>query len=142
MKWVLAVALVLAVIGVEPAEPAQNGPPCIFGRVQGFITVRSDPEYLVGTIPNKLTTSSKFFTRRYNCKGYPPSIKRVDLGVYDVRFPRLNGRTAFVSAISQEGVSASVQGFSGGIYRVALRGPLVRNDALVRRDVAFSLALF
>jgi hypothetical protein len=47
-----------------------------------------------------------------------------------------------VSAISQEGVSASVQPLESDIYRVALRGPLERDGALVRRDVAFSLVIF
>ena len=139
MKFAVIAILAIAVIGIAPAN---GGPRCQFGRVQGFISVRSNPEYLVGTIPAKFTSSSRYFQRRYNCLGAGAQIRRVDTGVYDVRLPGLGFRTAFVTAISQEGVATSVQAFPDYVYRVALRGPLINELALKRRDVAFSIAVF
>ncbi len=134
-------ALVLLLALALPGSSHAAHPRCQFGRAQGFISVRNNPEFLVGTVPNRFSSSSRYFSRRYNCKGNLPLIRRVDLGLYDVRFPGLARRTAFATAISQEGVSVSVQPM-GDVYRVALRGPLAVNEVLSRRDVAFSIVLF
>jgi hypothetical protein len=140
VRYVLVALLAVMTVGYAQAAPERV--PCEYGRVQGFVAVRSDPEYLVGTIPNKFATDTRFFSRRFNCKQAGIQIKRLDLGVYDVRVLGLPNRVPIVSAISQEGVSASVQPLEADIYRVSLRGPLERDGALVRRDVAFSLVIF
>lgn len=140
MKWAVVTGVLLSLIVVSGAGSEPRGL-CVFGRAQGFISLRAEPNYLVGTIPSRETSNPKYFARRYSCKRQMPTIRRVDDGVYEVQFPGLNWRTAFVTAISQEGVSASVQ-VSKDIYRVSLRGPLVVDNALVRRDVAFSISVF
>ncbi len=140
MKLVIATCVLGALIIVSGAgsEPRAS---CIFGRVQGFVSLRAEPIFLVGTIPARESSNPKYFSRRFNCKRNTPTVRRVDDGIYDVQFPGLNWRTAFVTAISQEGVSASVT-VDKDMYRVALRGPLVIDNALVRRDVAFSISVF
>jgi hypothetical protein len=144
VKWTgLVVALLLGmglVVGWHEAKG--QGPACQYGRVQGFVSIRNDPEYLIGTVPSQFTGSFRFFQRRYNCTGRRVEVRRVDLGVYDVRFPGLHRRSVVASAVSQEGVSVSAQPFGKDTYRVALRGPIVRENVLVRRDVAFTIAIF
>ena len=138
---VLALALLVALGLVSYGESASRAR-CEFGRVQGFVSIRSDPGYLVGTIPSRFSDDARFFERRYNCTRRSASVRRVDLGLYEVHFPDLADRVAVVSAISEEGIAASVVPYSGGVYRIALRGPLENNGVLLRRDVAFSIAIF
>jgi hypothetical protein len=140
VKWIVVITLVALVVGYH--ESQAQGPACQYGRAQAFITVKNDPEYLVGTIPNMLTGSKRFLQRIYNCKGRGAQIRRVDLGTYEVRFPGLHRRSGVVSVVSQEGVSSSVQPFGRDTYRVALRGPTLINGVLSRRDVAFTLVVF
>lgn len=142
MKLALLVAVSLLVLGVADAGAAKNQAPCVYGRVQAFASIRANPPYLVGTIPSSFTNKRSYFSRRYNCKKKGVLVRRVDLGVYDVKFPGLKYRTAVVSAISQEGVSSSVQAFGDYTYRITLRGPLSENNALIRRDVPFSIAAY
>lgn len=142
MKMLVALALALLIaLGLIGTSAAVSGPTCVYGRVQGFISIRSDPVYLVGTIPNQFTANADYFARRYNCKRKAPQVRRVDLGVYDVRFSELGNRAPIATAFT-DGVVASVQGLDDGTYRVYLRGPVVQNGVLIRRDVPFSLAVF
>lgn len=136
----LALALLLA-LGLSGTGDAVSGASCVYGRVQGFVAIRSDPPYIVGTIPSQFTANPAFFARRYNCKRTNPQVRRVDLGVYDVRLPGLGDRAPFATALA-DGVTASVQPLFDGVYRVFLRGPVVQNDVLLRRDVAFTVAVY
>ena len=115
---------------------------CQFGRVQGFVAMRANPQYLVGTVPPHFSDNPRYFSQRYNCMHRSAAIRRVDVGTYDVRFPGLSGKAAFATAISDEGIAASAEQIAPTIYRVSLRGPYISNNVLVRRDVAFSLAVF
>lgn len=144
MKLILLVAVSLLVLAVASSDAAQvSTAGCVYGRAQAFAAIRANPPYLVGTIPREFTSDTGFFSRRYNCKRTGVQVRRIDLGIYDVRFPELSYRLALVSAISQEGVASSVAVFDNGIYRVTLRGPVVaNNDVLVRRDVPFSIVAF
>ena len=142
MKFALLVVVSLLVVGVADGNAASHQAPCLYGRVQSFASIRANPPYLVGTIPSRFTGKHSYFSRRYNCKKQGVLVRRVDLGVYDVRFPGLRYRTAVVSAISQEGVTASVYAWDNATYRVVLRGPLSDNNALIRRDVPFSIATY
>jgi len=141
VKWTVLLVLI-AVLAVGYHESQAQGPACQYGRAQAFITVKNDPEYLVGTIPSQLTGDKKFLQRIYNCTGRGAQIRRVDLGTYEVRFPGLHRRSGVVSVVSQEGVASSVQPFGRDTYRVALRGPGLVNGVLSRRDVAFTLVIF
>lgn len=136
-----SVLALLVALGLISIGGAASGPTCVYGRVQGFIAIRSDPVYLVGTIPSQFTANPDYFARRYDCKRTAPQVRRVDLGVYDVRLPELGNRVAVATGFG-DGVTASVQGLDDGIYRVFLRGPVVQNTVLVRRDVPFSLVIY
>ena len=94
----------------------------------------------MGQLPSEFTSKNRYFQRRWNCTGRQVYARRVDLGVYEVQFPGLPWRAPVVSALSQEGVTASVYVF-GDVYRVALRGPLSGEDVAIRRDVPFSIAI-
>jgi hypothetical protein len=97
---------------------------------------------LVGTIPSVFNSNPVYFVRRYNCEGRSAFVRRVSLGIYDVRFPGLNPRAVIATAMSDEGVSASAFPLADGIVRIALRGPIVGNDVMSRRDVPFSVVVY
>lgn len=135
-------SLFILTLLLAPSTANSGRPKCQFGRVQGFVQIKDNPVSLPGSIPSKFTFSERYFSRRYNCKRMSAAVRRVDLGTYDVYFPGLGGRGVFASSISLEGVAASAMQISAGVYRVVLRGPLVRDNVLERRDVAFSVAVF
>ena len=115
---------------------------CHTGNALGFVAIRSDPAELVGQIPSRFTTDPGYFSSRYNCAGQNVQARRVDQGIYDVRFPGIVVRVAMADAISTEGVSTSVQLLGDGMVRVSLRGPLGGSDVASRRDVAFNVVVY
>jgi hypothetical protein len=134
---IVAVAVLLGMIAGYGAGAPQA---CRSGDAQGFAAIRDDPPNVAGNIPNRFTRDPQYFSRRYNCTGGHVYARRLDLGVYEVRFPGLPGRAPVVSALSQEGVTASVFVFDD-VYRIALRGPLAGEDIARRRDVPFAIAI-
>lgn len=142
MKVLVAGVIVAAAIGLFALRSDASHLGCHTGNAQGFVAIREDPAELVGTLPSRFTSDPRFFSTRYNCMGRSVQARRVDQGIYDVRFPGVNVRMAIADAISQEGVSTSVQPLTDGIVRVSLRGPLFGNDVASRRDVAFGVVVF
>lgn len=143
MRVIIAVgftAVVAAVLASYVRSSIARG--CRTGEARAFVAIRQDPAYLVGTIPATFTEEAAFFQRRYNCTGQSAAVRRVDEGIYDVRLRGLIPRLALASAISDEGVSASVLPLGNDTVRVALRGPLRGNAIASRRDVAFSLVVY
>lgn len=141
MKVLLVAGVILILGTVSYGTAAPRGPRCTFGRALAFAAIRRDPPYLVGDIPNHFTSDSRYFSRRYDCRGESVEVRRVDLGVYDVRFTGVTSSVVQVTALSDEGVTASAFPRDGFI-RVALRGPISGNNVATRRDVAFSLVVF
>lgn len=140
MKAVVAL-VVLALILALPSSGA-DARLCGRGDALGFVAIQDDPAYLVGTIPSSFTADSRYFVRRFNCRRGSAFVRRVRLGEYDVRFPGLSVRLALASAISEEGVTASVHPLGDGTVRISLRGPLAGDDVASRRDVAFSVVIY
>jgi hypothetical protein len=140
VKWV-GVVLCLVALGALALSSEAAHLECHTGQVTGFATIRSQPQYLVGTIPSTFSSKDAFFTARYNCRGRGVHVRRVDQGVYDVRFRGAHLKAAFTDAISTEGVSSSAQ-ILGDTVRVSLRGPLNGGDVASRRDVAFSVVTY
>lgn len=136
----VAFLAVMAIVIVAYGGAAENR--CVTGRAAGFVSIQHDPPFLVGTIPTRFTSQQIFFSRRYSCLGNPPEVRRVDLGFYDVRFPGMPQKVAISDAISDDAVSSAVQYLGDGIYRVSLRGPIVGEEVISRRDVSFSLVLY
>ena len=142
MRAVLLVAAITAVVGFFALRSEASHLRCHTGNALGFVSIRSDPAELVGQIPSRFTSDVGYFSSRYNCTGQNVQARRVDQGVYDVRFPGLVVRVAVADAISTEGISTSVQLLGDGMVRVSLRGPLGGSDVASRRDVAFNVVIY
>lgn len=138
----LLILVSLCLVGLVYVKSESAAPSaCKTGEAQGFAALRWDPIGLVGELDGE-SQRQRWFWRRYNCTGRGVSIRRVDRGVYDIEFPGLGYRMAVVSAINQEGTSASVQPFGTGLFRVVLRGPVSEDRLLQRVDVPFAIAVF
>lgn len=137
----LVIAGVVLLLGTVSYAHATSPRRCIAGRALAFVAIQDDPPYLAGDIPGHFTSDQRYFSRRYNCKGRSASVRRVDLGLYDVLFPGITSHAVQVTALSDEGITASAYP-EDGFVRVALRGPLSGSNLAARRDVAFSLVVF
>jgi hypothetical protein len=137
----LAVALAIIALGTIVFSANASHQRCHTGSVAGFATLRSQPQYLTGTIPSTFASRNTYFVSRYNCKGRGVHVRRVDQGLYDVRFRDVWIRAANADAVSTEGVSSSIQ-ILGDTVRISLRGPLNGDDVASRRDVAFSVVVY
>jgi len=142
MKLIVLFGFCGLIVSVLATVSHSAGPGCNTGEARAFVAIESDPPFLVGIIPNRFTGERRYFSVRYNCRGGSAQVRRVDEGLYDVRFPGLRPRAVVVSAISDEGTTASALPLGNDTVRVTLRGPLDGSEIASRRDVAFSIVVF
>ena len=71
---------------------------------------------------------------RFNCAGAAPQARRVNTGVYEVRFP---GNTGPIAVATSAAAETTVAALGGGVFRVSLWVP-GRQDAV---DTPFSVVL-
>lgn len=134
----VGIAVALIVVGSDTSAARS----CQTGRVAAYASVSGTRISGPGGIPSKFTTAQGVFDRRYNCTGRLTSVRRVDEGIYEVRFPRNRGVTATAGALNAEGTSASVERLGGGVFRIILRGSAIDNGVLVPRDTPFAIIVF
>ena len=99
---------------------------CQPGAVRGFIAVSGDPTKGIANLPDQFTSARPEVSARFNCAGAAPQARRVNTGVYEVRFP---GNGAQVAAASAGGAETTVAAVGGGVFRVSLWVP-GRQDAV------------
>ena len=129
-----AVALFFALggsaIAVQDAVRPQAR--CAPGAVRGYIVVNGDPAKGMANFPDQFTSAKPLIGARFNCAGAAPQARRVNVGVYEVRFPGNASQVAMASA----GAAETTIGYIGnGVFRVSLWVP-GRQDAV---DTPFSV---
>jgi hypothetical protein len=105
---------------------------CQPGAVRGFIAVNGDPTKGIANIGDAFTSAKSVTGARFNCAGAAPQARRVNVGVYEVRFP---GNVGAVAVASSAGAETTVQALGGGTFRIGLWVP-GRQDAV---DTPFSV---
>lgn len=143
MRITYAVGIVAAfLVGTVAVDIATSqSTRCATGHVRGFAVVQGDPRLGgVGAIPSEFSGSALYFDIRYNCTAKGVQVKRVDEGVYDVLFPGNIARVVQVTALGN-GASASGYRIEESIFRVVIRGPLVRNEVLAPKESAFQITV-
>jgi hypothetical protein len=88
---------------------------CAQGNVRGVAHVTGGPSGAVN-IPGAFTGANALFGRRFNCTGRAIQVRRLAIGVYEVRFVG-NGAPNAV-ANGGGGVQASAERVGAGVYRV------------------------
>ena len=120
-----------AVAVTEAVRPQAR---CQPGAVRGFIAVNGDPQKGIANIGDAFTSAKPMVGSRFNCAGAAPQARRVNTGVYEVRFP---GNAAQVPLASSGSAETTVVAVGGGVFRVNLWVP-GRQDAV---DTPFSVVL-
>ena len=90
-------------------------PRCANGAVRGIATIVGDNSGMAN-LPDGFTSRKTLFSRTFNCTGRGVQVRRVSIGVYDVRFEGNNAPTALATGLG--GGEASAELGSPGIFRV------------------------
>lgn len=105
---------------------------CAPGAVRGFIAVNGDPAKGIANLGDQFTSARPAIGARFNCAGAAPQARRLDRGVYEVRFPNNATQVATVSSAA----AVSTVGLVGpGTFRISLWVPS-HQDAI---DTSFSV---
>jgi hypothetical protein len=92
---------------------------CTNGAVRGFASVTGDPSKGMANIPDQFTSANVVFTRKFNCTGKPVQVRRLEIGVYEVRFVGNAAGTVLANGIGL--FSASVELIAPGNFRVRVQ---------------------
>lgn len=139
LAFILACLIVAAIIvGIAHSHSTL----CPTGSAKGFAFVTGDPRLGgIGVLPSTFTSNGQFFGTRYNCTKRSVYARRLDEGVYEVMFPGNRARIAVVSAATDQSAVASVTR-NHNTFRVTIRGPYVKNEILVPREISFYIVIF
>ena len=118
---------------VESTSVAQQR--CANGAVRGVAVVTGVASQGLANFPDRFTSAGNLFGRRFNCTGKAVQARRVETGVFEVRFVGISGASAVVSA-SNDAV-ATVQAGPNGVFSVVLH-PAGRDD---RVDIPFTIVV-
>lgn len=125
---VAGAALFLALGGsaVAVTEAVKPQARCQPGAVRAFVAVNGDPAKGMANFPDQFTSAKPLIGTRFNCAGGAPQARRVQAGVFEVRFP---GNAAQVAAASAGAAETTIAFAGGGVFRVSLWVP-GRQDAI------------
>ena len=118
---------------VQGATVAQ--PRCANGAVRGIASVTGNPSQGIANFPDGFTSAAALFGRKFNCTGKAVQARRVEAGIFEVRFVGISGGSAVVSAPND--ALASVQAGSNGTFSVTVH-PAGRDD---RADLPFTIVV-
>ena len=94
---------------------------CANGAVRGVAVVTGDPSKGIANIPDQFTSAANVFARRFNCSRRGVQVRRLEIGVYEIRFVGNAATTALVGGLG--GGYASADPARGGVFRVAVYPP-------------------
>jgi hypothetical protein len=126
---VIAVAALFFALGgsaVAVTDAVRPQARCQPGAVRGFVAVNGDPAKGIANIGDTFTSARPAVGVRFNCAGGAPQARRVNVGVYEVRFAGNAGQVAAASAGTAE---TTVAALGSGVFRVSLWVP-GRQDAI------------
>ena len=88
--------------------------------------MNGDPTKGIANIGDTYTSARPAVGVRFNCAGAAPQARRVNVGVYEVRFP---GNAGQVAAASAGGAETTIAALGNGTFRIGLWVP-GRQDAV------------
>jgi hypothetical protein len=131
---ILATAALFFAVGgsaLAVSEAVKPQARCAAGAVRGYISVTGDPTKGIANLPDQFTSAAPLIGAKFNCAGAAPQARRVNQGVYEVRFP---GNATQIGTASSS-VETTITFVGGGTFRVNLWTP-GRQDAV---DTAFQV---
>ena len=121
-------------VGERIQAPSVAQQRCTNGAIRGIAAVTGIASQGMANVPDKFTSANALFSRKFNCTGKAVQVRRVEAGVFEVRFVGISGATAVGSAVVDDAY-ATVRNGSGGSFIVTMH-PAGRDD---RADMAFTL---
>lgn len=122
-------------VGERVQAAFANQQRCANGAVRGVAVVTGDPSKGIANTPDQFSGAANLFARRFNCTGRAVQVRRVAIGVYEIRFVGNAAPTAVAGGLA--GGYASVDPARGGVFRVNVY-PAGRADP---EDRGFIIAL-
>lgn len=116
---------------IQSATAAQ--PRCANGAVRGVAAVTGSSTGMAN-IPDRFTSAGNLFSRRFNCSGKPIQVRRVEAGVFEVRFVGNAAPSGIASAAGD--ALTSVEPVAGA-FRVIVH-PAGRDD---RAEIPFTIVV-
>lgn len=108
---------------VQSATAAQQR--CTNGAVRGIAYVTGNPTMGIANVPGSFTGAGALFGRKFNCNGKGIQVRRVSLGVFEIRFVGNPASSAVASGVGD--AYAVVDPLPGGVFRVGVH-PAGRDD--------------
>jgi hypothetical protein len=121
-------------VGERIQSPSVAQQRCANGAVRGIATVTGIASQGMANFPDRFTSAGNLISRKFNCTGKAVQARRVEAGVFEVRFVGVSGGSAVGSAVSDDAY-ATVRNGAGGSFIVTMH-PAGRDD---RADLAFTL---
>lgn len=109
---------------------------CSTGAVRGVVVVTGDPRTGLANLPSQFTSSRAVFGRTFNCTGRGIQVRRISIGVYELRLVGNGAQIALASGLN--GGHASADPAAGGVFKVSVY-PAGRSDP---EDRGFVLVAF
>ncbi len=121
-------------VGERIQGPSVAQQRCADGSIRGIATVTGIASQGIANVPDRFTSAGNIFSRKFNCKGKAVQVRRVEAGVFEVRFVGISGASAVASAVSDDAY-ATVRNGGGGSFIVTMH-PAGRDD---RADLPFTI---
>jgi len=104
-------------VGERIQSPSAAQQRCTNGAVRGVATV-SGTSAGMANIPDRFTGAGNLFSRKFNCTGKAVQVRRVETGVFEVRFAGTAGASGVGSASAD--ALATVESAPGGAFKVTI----------------------
>ena len=138
----LALFLALGGSAFAIGQKVTPQPRCAQGAVRGIAVVQGEPLKGIANMTDQFTASNALFARKFNCSGGAIQTRRVDTGIYEVKFVGNGAQTALASATAQDGSSAAVTRLGDGTFQVTTRGGTANQNSFVLHDTGFTIIVF
>ena len=122
-------------VGGRSESPAVAQPRCANGAVRGIAVVTGIASQGIANLPANFTSAGNLFGRKFNCTGRAVQARRVEMGVFEVRFVGISGASAVASASND--AYATVQAGPNGAFSVIMH-PAGRDE---RADLPFTIVV-
>ena len=106
-------------VGERIQSPSVAQQRCANGAVRGIATVTGNPAQGIANIPDSFTSAGNLFSRRFNCTGRAIQVRRVQIGVYEVRFVGNGALSAIASGVGT--FSSTTETIGPGAFRVLVQ---------------------
>jgi len=122
-------------VGERMQGPSVAQKRCANGAVRGTATVTGVASQGIANLPDRFTSAGNLFSRKFNCTGKAVQVRRVETGVFEIRFVGVSGASGVGSATGD--AYATVEPAAGGAFKVTMH-PAGRDD---RDDLPFTIVV-